>query len=97
MFWNALGRIVKIPDSKLRVVLPQIMQSVSVSVTERLGLKGSSLFAALHSVHSYRFLINILIKTGKDFKSFKDSGFKKREFIKYRHLVMGLITLLTAW
>lgn len=97
IFWKSLKRLVKIPPSDLRVTVPQIMQSVSVSVTERMGLKGSSLFAALENIHGFRYLANLIGQARRDYPSFKETGLSKSEFRHYSNFLNGLTVLAESW
>jgi len=60
IFWHKLKRLLSAErvdfHPSLQVRLPQASQSVSVSVTEKMGLKGSSLIASMRSLHDLRFL-----------------------------------------
>jgi hypothetical protein len=56
------------PTEPLKVRVPQIINSVSVDVTESMKIKGSSLYASMMGVHSWRAFANFLnlhIKSGK--------------------------------
>jgi hypothetical protein len=65
------GEVLNLPLTSLTVSQPQIMQSVSVDVTERHGLKGSSLYAAMHSLHAIRWILGLMkFGQGKTYKEF---------------------------
>lgn len=99
IFWARLKRLLgdKFPASNLRVKVPQIIQSVSVNVTERMGLKGSSLFAAMTSIHNFRFIANVVMKAHLNVNAFKESGLSKEEFVGFQKLLLGLSNLATSW
>jgi len=98
IFWAKLKKIIpKFPSLDLKVKAPQMMQSVSMDVTERMGLKGSSLFAAMTFIHNIRFVANIVMKAHVNVNAFKESGLSKKEFVSFQKLILALCNLATAW
>jgi len=100
LFWRGLEKIVKIPNTDLKVSIPQIMQSVSFGVTERLGLKGSSLFAAMHTVHNIRYIANLVsnvLSGGILYREIKKLGLSKRDFFSMVKLLKAFTVLTKTW
>lgn len=72
------------------------MQSVSVNVTERLGLKGSSIFAAMNSLHNIRFIANVVMAAHVNVNAFKESGLTKDEFVGFQKLILAYCHLAAS-
>jgi hypothetical protein len=91
LFWSKLSSFVRIPSTDFVISIPGVISSVSVGVSKAMGLKGSSLFACITAVHSYRSMVHILTMGQKA------SGYSKFEYGKMAKFIASAEVIFKAW